>query len=388
MIEARCFGRSEIVAPGGQIQPSSELVFAFALYLCVRAGEHVPRAELVEMFWPQADEVRGRHNLRQMLYRLKEIGFTLDEDGELLSLNPLRVRCDLADAMRADWIIEAEESTIAAACDALPWLTRRFSERYGEWIDGVRARLESQFRRASLRVLSDAKSEGRWFDVEHWALMILRSDPLNETAILARAEGTAMLGSKAEAMAQLDRYLGELGPNAEKIGLPAKLLRRRIKAQAERREGEQVLPLVGREEEIRRVTEALYGREQLKPQGFFIYGPAGIGKTRLIEECAEIAELNGMTNVAIKLTERDIDTPNSILIALSHRLIGLRGSPGADPRALAIINRTKGGHNPKEEAPLTGSAAISNADIAWAVEQLLGAILEETRLVVSVDNVQ
>jgi len=118
---------------------------------------------------------------------LKEVGVTLDGDGELLSLSPARVRCDLADALRSDWIIEADEATIAAACDALPGLTRRFSERYGEWIDEIRARLETQFRRAALRVLSDAKAEGRWYDVEHWALMLLRTDPLNETAVLARA---------------------------------------------------------------------------------------------------------------------------------------------------------------------------------------------------------
>ena len=48
MIEARCFGRSEIVTPAGQVLPTSELVFAFALYLCVRAGEHVPRTDLVD----------------------------------------------------------------------------------------------------------------------------------------------------------------------------------------------------------------------------------------------------------------------------------------------------------------------------------------------------
>lgn len=54
MIEARCFGRSEIVTPVGQILPTSELVFAFALYLCVRAGEYVPRTELIELFWPTA----------------------------------------------------------------------------------------------------------------------------------------------------------------------------------------------------------------------------------------------------------------------------------------------------------------------------------------------
>lgn len=388
MIEARCFGRSEIVTPVGQILPTSELVFAFALYLCVRAGEYVPRTELIELFWPTAAEAKGRHSLRQMLYRLKEVGVTLDEDGELLSLSPARVRCDLADALHADWIIEADEADIAAACDALPGLTRRFSERYGEWIDEIRARLESQFRRAALRVLNDAKTEGRWYDVEHWALMLMRTDPLNETAVLARAEGTAMLGSKAEAIEQLDRYLSELGPKAEQIGLPAKLLRRRIKEQGERRTGEHALPLIGREDEIRRLTEALHGQKPLKPQGFFVYGPAGIGKTRVLEECASIGELGGMLHISIPLSERDIDLPNSILIRLVHRLIGMRGSIGADPRAIGMVQRTQTSVAPHANTPLPGTAAITPHDLAWAAEQLLMAILEETRILITIDNVQ
>ena len=140
MIEARCFGRSEIVTPRGRILPTSERLFSFALHLCVRAGEPVARGDLIEMFWPASDEMRGRHSLRQMLYRLRELGFAPDEDGELLSLDPRRVRCDLTEALRAEWIAEADAETISAVCDALPELMPRISEAYGEWIDGVRAR--------------------------------------------------------------------------------------------------------------------------------------------------------------------------------------------------------------------------------------------------------
>jgi len=387
VIEARCFGRSEIVTQAGHILPTSELLFAVALYLCVRAGELVSRTELVELFWPHADEAKGRHSVRQLLYRLKEVGVTLDGDGELLSLSPARVRCDLADALRSDWIIEADEATIAAACDALPGLTRRFSERYGEWIDEIRARLETQFRRAALRVLSDAKAEGRWYDVEHWALMLLRTDPLNETAVLARAEGTAMLGSKAEAIEQLDRYLGELGPKTEQIGLPAKLLRRRITEQGERKTGGQTLPLVGREDEVRQLTEGLRGRATVRAQGFFVHGPAGIGKTRLLEECALIGELNGMTHIGFTLSARDIDQPNILLIALSQRLIGMRGSIGADPRAIGLINRIQGTAEGNANTTLTGSAVLSSHDLVWAAEQLLAATLAEMRVIITFDDI-
>jgi len=374
------------VTPRGRILPTSERLFSFALHLCVRAGEPVARGDLIEMFWPASDEMRGRHSLRQMLYRLRELGFAPDEDGELLSLDPRRVRCDLTEALRAEWIAEADAETISAVCDALPELMPRISEAYGEWIDGVRARLESQFRRAALRVLAEVKTEGRWYDVEHWALMLLRSDPLNETAVLARAEGTAMLGSKAEAIEQLDRYLDELGPRAERIGLPAKVLRRRIKEQGERKTGHQALPLVGREEEMRVLTEGLYGEDSVQPQCYFLCGPPGIGKSRMLTECASIGELSGLAVILISLSTRDASVPNSLLATLAHRLLEQKGSLGSDPRALAILRRLALPPIGQSESPVPGSAAISANDLAWSIDNVLGAVLQETRLLVAVDN--
>ena len=389
MIEARCFGRSEIVTPTGVILPTSELVFAFALYLCVRAGEHVPRTELIELFWAQGDETKGRHSLRQMLYRLKEVGVTLDGDGELLSLSPARVRCDLADALRSDWIIEADEATIAAACDALPGLTRRFSERYGEWIDEIRARLETQFRRAALRVLSDAKAEGRWYDVEHWALMLLRTDPLNETAVLARAEGTAMLGSKAEAIEQLDRYLGELGPKTEQIGLPAKLLRRRITEQGERKTGGQTLPLVGREDEVRQLTEGLRGCTEHHGRVTVVYGVAGIGKTRLAIEASDIAHLLGFTRFSITpYAQPHGQSAFGLALSLVGYLVELPGAIGISPEALGIAKRVTRLHEQDTFAsPDLVSDPLDLNALEWSLTELLWATSAEKPLSIHIDDV-
>ena len=81
------------------------------------------------------------------------------------------------------------------------------------------------------RHIARGRREGRWSDVETAARLCLATDPLNEEATLALAEAIAMGGSKADALRLLDAYIWELGDREKTIGLPAKLLRRRISDQ-------------------------------------------------------------------------------------------------------------------------------------------------------------
>jgi len=81
-IEVRGLGANEIRIGRRRITPATEVVFALAFYLCVRAGERVTRDEVMEVFWGTGDMTKGRHSLRQMLYKLRQRGFALDEDAE------------------------------------------------------------------------------------------------------------------------------------------------------------------------------------------------------------------------------------------------------------------------------------------------------------------
>ena len=82
VIRLRALGANEIRIGRKRITPSAEVVFALGLYLCVRAGERFTRDELTEIFWGEGREVQARHSLRQMLYRLRQKGLTLDDEGE------------------------------------------------------------------------------------------------------------------------------------------------------------------------------------------------------------------------------------------------------------------------------------------------------------------
>src|SRR5688572_6002275 len=117
-------------------------------------------------------------------------------------------------------------------------------------------------------------------------------------ATLTLAEATAVLsGNRAEAMAILDRYMDEVGsePN-QRLALSASVLRRRISERfvEQRYAAPPEPPFVGREDVLQllveKMQEAVAGRSSI----VYLWGEAGIGKTRLLEELAKVAHVQGV----------------------------------------------------------------------------------------------
>jgi len=388
VIQVRTLGESEIRIGRKRITPNTEMVFAIALYLCLRAGERVTRDEVVQTFWETADEEKGRHSLRQMLYRLRQRGFVLDEETEELYLDPARLDCDLATVLHEDWPETATAADVELAGAATPLITRRIGEHFQEWYDGLMDRVSRQHRRAALRQIVRARREGRWADLERWAQHVLRSDPLNEEATMARAESAAMAGSKSMALEILDQYMEELGDRAPVIGLPATVLRRRI---AERRpewgtRGPREVPLVGREELMARLTGMVDAAGRGEGRAVVLWGAPGVGKTRLARETSEYAELSGFRCLSYRTAVGAAAQPLSVALALVTLLIDLPGAAGCHPATLALLSRAS--RNQTEVSPFDPPplAASSQEHVAAAILDLLQAVASERRLLLSIDD--
>ena len=389
LIRMHVLGASEIQIGRKKVTLSTEVVFALGFYLCARAGERLTREDVTEIFWGEGREAQSRHSLRQMLYRLRQKGLTLDEESEELYLDPARVDSDLARALADDWPVAADAAAIEAAGAFAPGFTRFISERFQAWLDGVKDRLAAQHRRGALQQIAFARREGRWADLERWALQVMRSDPLNEEATLARAESAAMAGSKSVALEIIDAYMEELGDRAAVIGLPATILRRRI---AERRTewtgtAAREVRLVGRRELMSSLTGFVDSVSTSRPTGVLLWGAPGIGKTRLAEEARAYAELMGHLTVSARATVAHAMRPLSLLLALIPAMRELPGAAGCEPSTLALFDRfflRKESQRPDLE-PLVG--AISTKELLLtAFRDLLDAISSETRLFVLLDD--
>src|SRR5881409_2052194 len=88
MIYLHTIGDALIKVGEKEIRPTSPLVFAALLNLGTQRGRRVPRAALQELLFPNADERSGAHSLRQLLYKLRQLGTPIHVDSLSVEVSP------------------------------------------------------------------------------------------------------------------------------------------------------------------------------------------------------------------------------------------------------------------------------------------------------------
>ena len=387
MIEVRTLGAAEIVVGRKRLTPKTEGLFALAVYLCVRAGEASSRDALCEMFWPGADPAKARHNLRQMLYRLRKSGIETTEDGDLISVPARLVRCDLPgspDKARA-LTVDDESENVGTF---LPHFDPQLAGEYARWLEQARASVATRFRAATLRKVASARSEGRWPEVERLADLLLRSDPLSEEGTFAKAESIAMTGSKAIAVELLDRYVSELGDFSDRIALPAMVLRRRIADRVLDRNARSAssVPLVGRATPMRRLTALVEQALAGNGGSFILHGAPGIGKSRLCEEISNYAVLKGFRAIVVRADDARTDQPLGLAVATASALHDLPGAAATDPAAMGLVRRLVENAHSAHAGAFGSATHISLDQIAWALAAVALSVAEESPLLIHFDD--
>ncbi len=389
-VRVRVLGATELQIGTRRVGMNTEALFALALYLTTRAGERIAREEILEVFWTEGAEENRRHAMRQMMYRLRQLGLALDEEGEFLRLDPARVESDLRDCLQLDWPERASTAAVEAALALGPTFSARLAAPFLDWFDGVRAEVAARHRKAAQKQITQARREGRWSDVEHWSVAVLRTDPLNEEATLARAESAAMSGSKVAALEILDTYLAEIGQVAPELGKPAVVLRKRI---AEKRadwslKGPREVALIGRTDLVRRLNALVDSVIGGNSNHQILEGPPGSGKSRVLSEAAKYAQLRGLRVLSLRAEQVMQEHPLAFARELAALMIELPGAAAVAPDYMTVAV------NMAEEAvqlradPLRLSQQISPSSIAAALTGMISAVGLETRFLIVLDDLQ
>ena len=389
MIRVRTLGATEVATGVQCITPDSAMMFGLALFLSVSAGQRVQRSRLLDLFWPGTPDESRRHALRQLLYRLRRDGFPLSLDGEELMVDATVVDSDLERVTQTAWPDEASGDEVRSAATFLAGYDPLMPELYREWLDELKARVNAQYRRALLRQIDRARRDGRWNDVDEWARRCLDVDPLNEEATLAHAESVAMSGSKAQALQIIDRYLDELGDRNRVIGLPAKVLRRRVSESApEHARGDrESVPLIGREREVAQLNDLLSGTLRGRSATLFITGVAGIGKSRLAIELVTTAAMRGWRSCSAHLQASDARRPLGVFVDLFAALLQLPGALGCSPASLAQLKLLTEHDVGSGDQPQRSQEAEAVQDrLRLASCDLLESVVSEGPLVLVIDD--
>src|SRR5215217_3654465 len=112
-IRPRLAGACSIDIGPAELTPAASHLFALLLVLVLSPRESWTRRHLQELLFADADDGAVSHRLRQLLYRLRALGVTMEEqpNGLLRILNPV---ADPLDDLAADGG-SGDESGIAPA---------------------------------------------------------------------------------------------------------------------------------------------------------------------------------------------------------------------------------------------------------------------------------
>ena len=308
--DVRLLGAFRVECGGVVLDAGPRRVRELLACLLLEQRAPVSRALLAYRLWPDSTEGRARSNLRQALHQLRArlpdvAGLLLFDGSDLrwrerapIDLDVERFEQHLAGAAaaREAGTRELEQGALQAAIalyegDLLP-------EVYAAWVEPYRARLRDAYAGALERLLAALSARDDVRPALDVAQRLQRHDPLAEGPYQALIELYERCGDRAKALhvyhsceAVLRRELG-VEPTGQTRALYERVVGARspptndVGGSAASDDPVAPLALIGRHDELSSVLDAWRQGVGRTAQLVLVTGDAGIGTTRLVEECA------------------------------------------------------------------------------------------------------
>ncbi|HTE45766.1 MAG TPA: ATP-binding protein [Gemmatimonadaceae bacterium] len=371
---------SAIVIGARRIESGAGLIFAASLRLALEPTRSIPRFELRELLWPSADAPTGANRLRWLLAKLRGLGVPIRTNTSTVSLADTNVAIDVDDLGGCD------PSRVG---EVLRGYHPTFSAPFAAWLDEQRSVLASRAIRQLVQRLNASLELGDSKLALDLAAAVQRLDPLNPSAALAAAEAKCRLGAREEAVEGLERFIEETESSHLGEQVQARLFLRRIRTAGNIGNSQQPR-FVGRTNQLRRLDSFLAAARAQQGGAIVVAGPAGIGKTRLLDEARARAAVSGMQTARISCQSVDLSRPLAGVADLATQLIKMRGAAGTDPEHLDLLNNFVSTRRALQPRPATDHALAQSMRIrlVGALLDLLGAISMEAPLLIELDDAQ
>ncbi len=321
ILDIRLLGPPMILVRGRPLAVDTRKAVAI-LALLAADGRAYAREELAALLWPDADDARARGSLRRTLSTLRAaVGSeAIVIDRSRVVLVDAEVRSDIADLERrsaSDAVADLRSIGELARGPFLAGFTLRDSPEFDDWRAARAVAIERIVLGAMDRLAVALQGSNDLAGAIAATDRRLELDPLDEAAHVRLMELLAESGDRSAALRQyracvaiLDRELG-VEPLAtttaayEAIRDGGTPTRPRTPSGSEPPVAVSTvdppaprLPLVGRTTELSAVRSALDAPSDGDGRLIAVRGEAGIGKTRLVDEAADVVRGIGGTVIA------------------------------------------------------------------------------------------
>lgn len=386
-------GRPEVRRPDGT---EAGLPFgkplALLAYVALR-DRPTDRSELAALLWPDSPRDRGRHSVRQALFRIRsELGDVLRGE-RAVELVPDAAATDVEE-------FEQRLSRGAVAEAAALWRGPFLDElhigdapEWSRWKDRRRSRLEARFTErlagAGRRELGKGNpgDAARWFRqaVEIAPYSPARHRDLMETLLLLRRYDAA-----EAALRRAREELRDLDDGGEVRAL-AEALDRAREADGGGAARRVEPPLVGRDEEMAALAAQWRDVRRGAVRVAVVEGGSGVGKTRLAREHGRRAREDGAEVVWVKCSPGERTVEYGVAASLAGRLLGRPGAAGINEGSHRILRRLLPSlevNGPSAGPEVDGRGSLESAALADALRDLVAAVAFESPVVLILDDLQ
>ena len=318
MLHVSVLGEQAITDDGAGVQASSSHAVALVAFLAAHAGAPQPRQRIAGMFWPDSTDAQALTNLRRELHHLRQ----LLADEPSLVVTPRDLCWRDSETCRVDLRIfdserQAARAAAAAGDDAgvLAHAAAAVAQYkgdllpggYDDWLLEARSELERQCTELCDLLCAARARTGDLAGAVDAVRRRIQLQPLEEAGYRTLMLLQADLGDRAGAVSTyhhcasvLERELGVIPDPATRQAF------QRLMADADPagaslpglqpdapRSGVAAAQLVGRGRELGQLQDLWRAAAAGRPGLALVGGGAGVGKTRLVAEIAEMARLQG-----------------------------------------------------------------------------------------------
>jgi DNA-binding SARP family transcriptional activator len=401
MIRCRTLGPLQITIDDEP--PPPELTWrknaALLVYLARSPDRTRTREQLCGLLWGEKPESAARHSLNEALRVLRRCAGedVVHSEGRQVTLSDEGVRLDTEQLEQS---LEHEHWEIAADLVAGPFMDGfgvPDASPFEDWLTTERQLWQRHSVRALAMYAKHCLARGDIVGATRAAGEALALDPLSNAATRTSMRAAALTGERAAALeiyeAFSERLLETLAvePEPDTVRLADRVRRERtwrlpeVLTEAERTARRP--PVVGREAELAELHAAWTrcvqeGRASL----LVVEGDPGIGKTRLAEEVAARARLDGGTVVGIRAVPVDAEVPLAGVIGLCRGgLVEAPGLLGSPSHALAAVAAELPDWAERFSDEIQG---VEPMPLARAASEILRSVSEEQPLLVFVDDAE